>query len=120
METYGQMVARVRDEHGWTQKELAQRSGVPLRTLQDVELDTHNVRGPQRDTKLRINAALGIEGGNKAKGDECPVLLVNHSEVPDDAAYILRVITAWLLAMNEDERWSWFLEQNRQIFGNKA
>jgi len=115
METYGQMVARVRDEHEWTQKDLAERSGVPLRTLQDVELDVR--KNPQRATRMRINAALGIEG--KQSAEDCPVLGMPHSDVPPHAAFILKVIAAWLLAMTEDEGEAWFLDQNRRIFGSR-
>lgn len=116
METYGQMVARVRDERGWTQKDLAQRSGVPLRTLQDVELDVR--KNPQRTTRMRLAAALGIEG--TVEGEDCPVIGMRHSDVPDDAVFILKVITAWLLAMGEQRRQEWFLDQNRAIFGKQG
>lgn len=60
MESYGQTIAKLRDERQWTQRELAEHAGVPLRTIQDIELD--KVRKPQRKTAQRLAAALDIEG----------------------------------------------------------
>jgi transcriptional regulator with XRE-family HTH domain len=35
-------VRRLRDAHGWTQEDLAERAGVDVRTLQDLEAARHD------------------------------------------------------------------------------
>lgn len=60
METYGQTIARLREEHGWSQEDLARAAGVPKRTIQDIELD--KVKTPQRRTRTKLAMALDIEG----------------------------------------------------------
>ena len=59
-ETYGRKIARLRGERGLTQDDVAEQSGVPKRTLQDVEGDKRE--GQQRKTRLKLNAFFGIEG----------------------------------------------------------
>ena len=44
---------------GWTMKDLARRSGVPLRTISDVERYRYATR-PQEHTRTRLLRALGI------------------------------------------------------------
>lgn len=60
MESYGEMIARLRDDRGWTQQKLADESGVPKRTIQDIELN--KVKRPQRATRDALHRALEIEG----------------------------------------------------------
>jgi len=52
METFGQRLARVRVARGWSQKELAQRSGVPYMTIYRLE------GGIYDDTRTAIAAKL--------------------------------------------------------------
>lgn len=93
-ETYGQQVARLRDERGWTQDKLAAESGVPKRTLQDVELDKGK---PQRGTRLKLNMALGIEGD----------AATTRSEWPTDVQTYLDILGAFFTALPESERVEW-------------
>ena len=91
-ETYGQMIARLRGARGWTQKQLADESRVPLRTLQDVELD--KVRNPQRATKIALHSALNIEGDAEE---------TRRGLSPDTKAYV-DVLGTLLEAMSPAER----------------
>jgi len=55
--TYGHRLMQLREEKGLTRDEFAERIGVPLRTLQDIELD--KVQRPQKKTRDKIDRALG-------------------------------------------------------------
>jgi transcriptional regulator with XRE-family HTH domain len=103
-ETYGGMVARLRIERGWTQRELSERSGVPLRTLQDIEGDQHNARGPQRKTRLALATALEIEGNPEQAG----------GELPADVRLILDIIATFLMQLTEAERSVWLREMTER------
>lgn len=52
------MVAEARRAHGWTQPQLAEASGVALRTVQDVESAKH--RNPQARTHRALCQALDL------------------------------------------------------------
>lgn len=90
-EKYGEKVARLRGELKLSQPELAEKSGVPLRTLQNVEKAEST---PQRKTRLALNRALGIEG----------VAQVEREEWPDDVSVFLDVLGVWLMTMEAEER----------------
>jgi transcriptional regulator with XRE-family HTH domain len=92
METYGQMIARLRDEHGWSQQALADHAGVPKRTIQDIELD--KVAHPQRRTQQKLAAALDIEGDP----DEA------RRAFPTDVQVYGDVFMAFLAALPEQKR----------------
>jgi len=94
-ETYGQLVSRLRDARDWTQQELADRSGVPKRTIQEVE--SGRVKKPQRATRLAINEALEIEGD----------IVRERSERPRDVEAITDIIAAYLMTMEPLERIEW-------------
>lgn len=100
METFGQQVARARKHRGWTQKELAARSGVKVRTLQDVEADRH--QKPQRDTRLRLSETLGLLGDPEQE----------RAEWDDDVKVILDITGAFLMTLNPAERLEWLRAQN--------
>lgn len=67
VETYGQRVARLRDELRITQDEFATRVGIPKRTLQDIE--SGKVARPQRKTREKIEAALGAGDPEQTRED---------------------------------------------------
>lgn len=52
-ETFGQRLARLRKERGWTQQELAERAGIIQALISDYERD-----------KLRLNAELIVRFAN--------------------------------------------------------
>lgn len=94
-ETFGQLVFRLREERGWTQKRLSEESGVPVRTIQDIEKDLR--ARPQRGTKLKLGRALDIEGD----------AVRERSEWPDDVAAIVDIVGAWLMTRTPAERIQW-------------
>lgn len=98
-ETYGQMIARLREQRGWSQEDLARAAGVPKRTIQDVELD--KVQRPQRRTRTKLQAALGIEGDPEE----------TRSSWPTDVQVYLDVMGAFLSNFTEARR----LEIMREI-----
>lgn len=59
-ESYGRMIARLRDERGWTQKELSARADMPLRTLQAIE--GGKTKRPQEANRDALARVLEIEG----------------------------------------------------------
>lgn len=92
METYGEMIARLREAHGWSQDELAHQAGVPKRTIQDVELD--KVKTPQRRTRQKLEMALEIEGNAEA----------TRQSWDADVQVFLDVMGAFLSTFGADER----------------
>ena len=106
-ETYGQRIARLRAEIGWSQKELAERSGVAIRTIQDVEADRRQM--PQRGTRIALNRVLEIE---EDAGQ-------TRQSWPDDVQVFLDVLGAFLDTMGPQERRAKIRELTRLIVGGR-
>lgn len=106
-ETFGRIVWRLREERGWTQKKLAEESGVPVRTIQDIEKDLRD--NPHRSTILKLKQALEIEGD----------AVRERSEWPDDVAAIVDIVGAWLMAQTPAERIRWISEFVRNSTGER-
>lgn len=98
-ETYGQMVSRLRKARGWTQAELADRSGVKLRTLQDIEAD--KVSKPHRDNRLGLARALDIPGDKTSEMETWD----------EDVETILSIIGAYLMTLSPPERIRWLTSE---------
>jgi transcriptional regulator with XRE-family HTH domain len=98
MQNYGDMVRGAREALGWTQEELAGHSGVPKRTVQEIE--NGRVKKPQRATDLKLRQALGIEGD--------PVR--ERSEWPEDVATIVDIVGAYLMTLTPAERITWIAD----------
>ncbi|HYW89390.1 MAG TPA: helix-turn-helix domain-containing protein, partial [Chloroflexota bacterium] len=60
----GELLRRHRVAARLTQEELAERAGLSVRGLSDLERGTH--RAPHRDTLQRLAAALGLETSERA------------------------------------------------------
>lgn len=95
MQDYGDRIREAREAHDWTQEELATHSGVPKRTIQEIE--NGRVKRPQRATDLRLRQALDLEG-------EAPK---ERSEWPDDVAAIVDIVGAYMLTLTPAERIAW-------------
>jgi predicted ATPase len=52
-------IAALREEHGWTQEQLAERSGLSVRTIRNLELGW--VRNPRRSSLDLLAHVLGLE-----------------------------------------------------------
>lgn len=107
METYAEMILRAREARGWTQAELAEQSGVPKRTIQEIEAG--RVAKPQRSTDLKLRQALELEGDPQRE----------RSEWPDDVAAIVDIVGAWLLTITPAERIQWISEFTRRSVGRE-
>lgn len=105
MHNYGDMIRAAREAHGWTQDELAQHSGVPKRTIQEIE--NGRVVKPQRATDLKLRQTLDIEG---TPGKE-------RAEWPEDVQTIVDIVGATLNAISPAERIQWFAEFMRSDIG---
>ena len=77
METFGQRLARLRVGRGWTQQELAARSGVPYMTIYRLE------EGIYADTRTAIAAKL-----SKALGVSLDVLSGIYDKGNTEAAVV--------------------------------
>jgi transcriptional regulator with XRE-family HTH domain len=55
-ESVGRRLQRLRAEHGWSQAEVAERSGVPQPTISKIERG----RKPRPGTGVRLAAAFGL------------------------------------------------------------
>jgi transcriptional regulator with XRE-family HTH domain len=95
MQNYGDTIRTARETRGWTQDELAAESGVPKRTIQEIE--NGRVSKPQRATDLKLRTALEIEGD--------PVR--ERSEWPDDVATIVDIVGAYMMTLTPAERIRW-------------
>ena len=95
MQNYGDTIRAAREAHGWTQDELAAESGVPKRTIQEIE--NGRVHKPQRSTDLKLRQALDIEGDAPRE----------RSEWPDDVAAIVDIVGAYMMTLTPAERVQW-------------
>lgn len=57
MVTFGERLRALREERGWTQRELAERSGVPFPTVCNHEQGRRNPSWPQA---VKLAKALGV------------------------------------------------------------
>ena len=64
--TLGRRIADCRDERGWTQKQLAERAGLSVTFLSELENDR---RGLGSDALLRLADALGTSLDYLVKGE---------------------------------------------------
>lgn len=95
MHEYGDKIRAAREARDWTQEELSEHSGVPKRTIQEIE--NGRVSRPQRTTDLKLRRALDLEGD--------PVR--ERSEWPDDVAAIVDIVGAYMLTLTPAERIQW-------------
>ena len=58
MMTFGERMRRERESRGWTQKQLAEKAGVPQETISRLETGKH--RGPHIDVAVRLAKALKV------------------------------------------------------------
>lgn len=101
-ETYGERLARARDELGLTQEQFAEESGIPLRTLQDIE--NGKVARPQRKTRALVDAYLGLnQAGQTAE------------EWTSDVQAFLDILGAYLTALPQTERTAMIRETIQRI-----
>ena len=98
MQNYGDVIREARESRNWTQEDLAQFSGVPKRTIQEIE--NGRVNRPQRATDLKLRQALEIEGD--------PVR--ERSEWPEDVAAIVDIVGAVMLTLTPAERVRWIAD----------
>lgn len=94
-ETYGQQVRRLRKARKWSQPDLHKHSGVPVRTIQDIEADKPDK--PHRGTVLALNRALDIAGDPVAE----------RRTWPEDVQVILDIVGAYLMTMEPSDRIRW-------------
>jgi transcriptional regulator with XRE-family HTH domain len=59
-------IAALRERHGWTQEELAERSGLSVRTIRNLELG--RIRNPRRSSIDLLTTALGIVAERNSAG----------------------------------------------------
>ncbi len=59
-------IAALRERHGWTQEELAERSGLSVRTIRNLELG--RIQNPRRSSIDLLTSALGVVGEREAAG----------------------------------------------------
>ena len=61
MKNYGEIIRTARKHAGLTQKELAEKSGVNLRTLQQYELKAKDINKAATTTLLALSKTLGCK-----------------------------------------------------------
>lgn len=105
MQEYGDIIRQAREAHGWTQDELAAHSGVPKRTIQEIE--NGRVKRPQRGNDLKLRQALDIEGD----------AVRERSEWPEDVAAIVDIVGAYLMTLTPAERIKWISDFVREDIG---
>ena len=104
-ESYGERVARLREELGITQEVLAERIGIPKRTLQDIE--NGRVVRPQRRTREKIDAALDIGHGVGTPS-------IDDEEFGDLPAF-LHLLEVYLVALSVEDRTAFIHETIRRM-----
>ena len=92
------MIREARKARGWNQDDLAAHSGVPKRTIQEIE--NGRVTKPQRATDLKLRQSLGLEGDPTRE----------RSEWPEDITKIIDTVAAWLMTLTPAERVAWIVD----------
>jgi transcriptional regulator with XRE-family HTH domain len=103
-ETYGERLARLMDEEELTFEQLAERTGIPSRTLQDIV--GGKVKRPQRQTRELIDAALGAGTGTPTDV---------FDTFPEDVQFFLGVLGVWLSMKPKAERTPLMYEITRDV-----
>ena len=116
--TFGINLLKFRHERGWSQRRLAETSGVGRVTIANLERGAH--RSPDAETVERLAAALGVQPGAlweladpaAAEGEEHPGLhafLAQHGdELTEHERRILEGLRArpgFAAAANEQDWW---------------
>lgn len=60
------LIAELRERHGWTQEQLAERSGLSVRTIRNLELG--RIQNPRQSSIDLLAHALGMPGERQAPG----------------------------------------------------
>lgn len=81
--TMGKRVAYCRERHGWTQKELAERAGLSVTFLSEIENDRRSMGS---DVLLRIAEALGVSVDYLLKGEVEPARPREPLLIPSELA----------------------------------
>ena len=71
--TVGARVRQARNRLNWEQKDLSDRSKVPIQTLKDIERG--ETKAPRAKTLNALAEALGIEAGFLRTGEDPPNFL---------------------------------------------
>ena len=69
METIGGRLRHARERRAWSQRDLAERAGLPQQTVLRVEHDRYENR-PRPSTIRKLAEALGVDPGWLLFGDE--------------------------------------------------
>jgi plasmid maintenance system antidote protein VapI len=94
-ETLGSRIASLRDHRGWIQKQLADKAGISVTFLSEIENDKRKVSA---EVLLRIAAALGTSLDYLMKG-----AISNSSSLPEEP----NTIPSELAAVAEEHGWSY-------------
>lgn len=105
MQDYGDMIREAREARGWTQEELAAQSGVPKRTIQEIE--NGRVRKPQRANDLKLRQTLDLAGDPEQ----------GRADLPPGVQRMADIVGAYLAALPEDEAVQWFADFLRRDVG---
>src|SRR6266508_3657866 len=81
-EGLAQLVRQHRHERGLTQEQLAERTGLSARGIQDLE---RGLATPRRDTLQRLVRALGLDGEPRLVFEAAALLLARRCEAPAKA-----------------------------------
>jgi transcriptional regulator with XRE-family HTH domain len=103
---YGDRIREAREARGWTQDDLAEHSGVPRRTIQEIEAG--RVRKPQRATDLKLRQVLDLEGAPEEE----------HDAWPEDVQAIVDIVGAYLMTLAPAERIRWISDFMRGTVGD--
>lgn len=88
----GDRIRTAREQHGWSQEELAERAGVSPNTVGSIELGNKRTQ-PGKLTAVR--EALGI----------APLAVVAEEQgYPPDVRIVRDAIGMWLMKYDEDDR----------------
>jgi len=102
MNDYGARIASARRELGLTQEQFADRAGVPVRTVQDIEAG--NVGRPQRKTRDKLDIVLGLHPEHEIE-----------DEWTADVRAFLAILGAYLEALPIAERTAMIHDTIRRI-----
>lgn len=103
-----------RKKRHWTQQDLADRTGVSLRAIQNYEGGKSVLQAPNLRTVL---AALDIDPDDDPPGDE--VAAETRNSWPAEVSVFLDMLGAYLMTMPEERRLRSIHDMTRMIFNTR-